>query len=76
MPCSLEGDLARAKTPTNSAARCPLCGEMDSFNHVALRCPNPTMSIMHTNRHHIGLGFCVKTLSKGRYGMSLQGISN
>eukprot|EP00983_Pelagomonas_calceolata_P037498 1136355-Pelagomonas_calceolata.AAC.5 len=26
---------------------------------------------MHTNRHHIGLGFCIEALSKGRCGSSL-----
>eukprot|EP00983_Pelagomonas_calceolata_P007420 241927-Pelagomonas_calceolata.AAC.1 len=39
---------------------------MDSINHVVLRCPNPTMSGMHTNRHHVGRSFCVKALRKGR----------
>eukprot|EP00983_Pelagomonas_calceolata_P028641 896719-Pelagomonas_calceolata.AAC.1 len=28
---------------------------MDSINHVVLRCPNPTMCGMHTNRHHVCL---------------------
>eukprot|EP00967_Tisochrysis_lutea_P145923 scaffold274581_cov26-Tisochrysis_lutea.AAC.1 len=32
------------------------------------------MNGMHTNRHHIGLSFCVKALSKGRYGSSLTGM--
>eukprot|EP00983_Pelagomonas_calceolata_P011691 376766-Pelagomonas_calceolata.AAC.1 len=31
------------------------------------------MNGMHTNRHHVGLSFYVKALSKGRYGSSLQG---
>eukprot|EP00983_Pelagomonas_calceolata_P098816 1158391-Pelagomonas_calceolata.AAC.4 len=39
-----------------------------------LRCLNPTMNGMHTNRHHVGLGFCVKALSRGRYGSSLIGM--
>eukprot|EP00983_Pelagomonas_calceolata_P101092 1158653-Pelagomonas_calceolata.AAC.7 len=47
---------------------------MDSINHVVLRCPNPTMSGVRTNRHHVGLGFCVKALSKGRYGSFLIAI--
>eukprot|EP00983_Pelagomonas_calceolata_P057501 1145094-Pelagomonas_calceolata.AAC.2 len=29
------------------------------------------MSGMHTNRHHVGLSFCVRALSKGRSGSSL-----
>eukprot|EP00983_Pelagomonas_calceolata_P078069 1154130-Pelagomonas_calceolata.AAC.1 len=37
---------------SNTSARCPLCGDMESINHIALRCPNPTMNGMHTNRHH------------------------
>eukprot|EP00983_Pelagomonas_calceolata_P031784 997586-Pelagomonas_calceolata.AAC.1 len=32
------------------------------------------MNGMHTNRHHIGLGFCVKALSRGRFGSSLIGM--
>eukprot|EP00983_Pelagomonas_calceolata_P065357 1148559-Pelagomonas_calceolata.AAC.1 len=44
---------------------------MDSTNHIALRRLNPTMNGMHTDRHHVGLSFCVKALSKGRYGSSL-----
>eukprot|EP00983_Pelagomonas_calceolata_P006984 227144-Pelagomonas_calceolata.AAC.1 len=47
---------------------------MDSINHIALRCLNPTINGMHTNRHHIGLRFCVKALSKGRFGSSLIGM--
>eukprot|EP00983_Pelagomonas_calceolata_P026104 819896-Pelagomonas_calceolata.AAC.1 len=47
---------------------------MDSINHVVLRCPNPTMSGMRTNRHHVGLSFCVKALSKGRFNSSLIGM--
>eukprot|EP00983_Pelagomonas_calceolata_P104816 1159067-Pelagomonas_calceolata.AAC.10 len=34
---------------------------------IALRCPNSTTSRMHTNRHHVGLNFCAKALSKGIY---------
>eukprot|EP00983_Pelagomonas_calceolata_P025582 803429-Pelagomonas_calceolata.AAC.2 len=45
--------------------RCPLCDDMDGINQVVLRCPNPTMSGMHTNRHHVGFSFCVEALSKG-----------
>eukprot|EP00983_Pelagomonas_calceolata_P124190 1161079-Pelagomonas_calceolata.AAC.18 len=33
--------------------------------------PNPTMSGMDTNRHYVSLSFCVKALSKGRYGSPL-----
>eukprot|EP00983_Pelagomonas_calceolata_P000478 16556-Pelagomonas_calceolata.AAC.1 len=29
------------------------------------------MNGMHTNRHHVGSSFCVKALSKGRFGSSL-----
>eukprot|EP00983_Pelagomonas_calceolata_P050786 1142137-Pelagomonas_calceolata.AAC.1 len=47
---------------------------MDSINHVVLRCPNPTMSSLHTNRHHAGLSFCVKARSKGRFGSSPIGM--
>uniref|UniRef100_A0A7S3R7Y8 Uncharacterized protein n=1 Tax=Dunaliella tertiolecta TaxID=3047 RepID=A0A7S3R7Y8_DUNTE len=53
------------------SARCPLRGKMDSMNHVALRCLNPTMTGMHTNRHHVGLSSCVNALSKGRHRSSL-----
>eukprot|EP00983_Pelagomonas_calceolata_P036467 1133789-Pelagomonas_calceolata.AAC.1 len=59
---------------TSTSARCPLCGEMDSINHIVLRCLNPTMNGMHTKRHNVGLSFCVKALSKGRYGSSLINI--
>eukprot|EP00983_Pelagomonas_calceolata_P079524 1154730-Pelagomonas_calceolata.AAC.2 len=61
----------------------PMCPVGESFNQVdgldsiiqiALRCPNPTMNGMHTNKHHIGLSSCVKALSKGRYGSSLIGV--
>eukprot|EP00983_Pelagomonas_calceolata_P064247 1148044-Pelagomonas_calceolata.AAC.7 len=56
---------------TSTSAYCPLCGKTDSIYYIALRCPNPTMCGMHTNRHHAGLSSCVKALSKGRYGSSL-----
>eukprot|EP00983_Pelagomonas_calceolata_P020209 637739-Pelagomonas_calceolata.AAC.1 len=59
---------------SNTSAPCPLCGEMDSINHNALKCLNPTTNGMHTNRHHIGLRFCFKALSKGRFGSSLIGM--
>eukprot|EP00983_Pelagomonas_calceolata_P118399 1160501-Pelagomonas_calceolata.AAC.14 len=59
--------------PSTSAC-CPLCDEMDSIDHIALRCINPTMNGTYTNRHHDGLSFCVKALSKGRYGSSLIGM--
>eukprot|EP00983_Pelagomonas_calceolata_P070287 1150727-Pelagomonas_calceolata.AAC.1 len=49
---------------TSTSACCPLCGEMHSINHVALKCINPTMNGMHTGRHHVGLSFCVKALNK------------
>eukprot|EP00983_Pelagomonas_calceolata_P030135 944103-Pelagomonas_calceolata.AAC.1 len=32
------------------------------------------MSGMHVNRHHVGLSFCVKALSKGKFGSSLIGM--
>eukprot|EP00983_Pelagomonas_calceolata_P043547 1138957-Pelagomonas_calceolata.AAC.1 len=60
---------------SSTSARCPLCVEMNSINHNALRCLNPTMNRMHTNRHHVGLSSCVKALSKGLYGSSLIGTS-
>eukprot|EP00983_Pelagomonas_calceolata_P014727 467747-Pelagomonas_calceolata.AAC.1 len=47
---------------------------MDSIYHVVLRRPNPTMSGMQTKRHHVGLIFCVKALSKGRFGSYLIGM--
>eukprot|EP00983_Pelagomonas_calceolata_P032230 1011558-Pelagomonas_calceolata.AAC.1 len=50
---------------SSTNGRCPLCDDMDSINYNVLRCPNPTMSGMLTNRHHVGLSFCVKALSKG-----------
>eukprot|EP00983_Pelagomonas_calceolata_P043283 1138844-Pelagomonas_calceolata.AAC.2 len=56
---------------TSTSACCPLCGKMGSINHIPLRCLKPTMNGMHTNRHHVGLSFYVKALSKGRYGSSL-----
>eukprot|EP00983_Pelagomonas_calceolata_P016491 520006-Pelagomonas_calceolata.AAC.1 len=59
---------------TSTFARCPLCGEMDSINHIALRRLNATMNWMHTDKHHAGLSFCVKALSKGRFGSSLIGM--
>eukprot|EP00983_Pelagomonas_calceolata_P086413 1156752-Pelagomonas_calceolata.AAC.1 len=59
---------------SSTSARCPLCMEMDSINRIALRCLHPTMSGMHTNRHHEGLSSFVKALSKGRYGSSLIGM--
>eukprot|EP00983_Pelagomonas_calceolata_P077444 1153861-Pelagomonas_calceolata.AAC.7 len=37
------------------------------WNWIVLRCPNPTLSGMHTDRHHEGLSLCVEALSKGRY---------
>eukprot|EP00983_Pelagomonas_calceolata_P005205 170055-Pelagomonas_calceolata.AAC.1 len=58
---------------SSTSARCPLCNEMDSINHTALRCIRPTMNGMHTDRHHIGLSSCVKAFSKGGYGSSLIG---
>eukprot|EP00983_Pelagomonas_calceolata_P047469 1140657-Pelagomonas_calceolata.AAC.2 len=58
----------------STSARCPLCTEMDSIKHVVLRRPNPTMSGMHTNRHHEGLSSSVKALSKGKYGQPLLDI--
>eukprot|EP00983_Pelagomonas_calceolata_P053593 1143354-Pelagomonas_calceolata.AAC.7 len=45
-----------------------------AHNHIALRCPNPTMTGMHTNRHHASLSFCVKALRKGIYESSLFGM--
>eukprot|EP00983_Pelagomonas_calceolata_P052447 1142851-Pelagomonas_calceolata.AAC.10 len=33
------------------------------------------MNGMHTNRHHVGLSFCVKALNKGWYGSSLIGMN-
>eukprot|EP00983_Pelagomonas_calceolata_P044418 1139288-Pelagomonas_calceolata.AAC.1 len=59
---------------SSTDGRCWLCDDMDSINHVVLICPDPTMSGMHTNRHHVGLSFCVKALSKGRFGSSLIGM--
>eukprot|EP00983_Pelagomonas_calceolata_P008906 289017-Pelagomonas_calceolata.AAC.1 len=59
---------------SHTSARCPLCGGMDSINHIELRCLDPTMNGMHTNRHHVGLSACVKALSKGRYDSSLIGM--
>eukprot|EP00983_Pelagomonas_calceolata_P034883 1092768-Pelagomonas_calceolata.AAC.1 len=47
---------------------------MGSINHAVLRCPNPTISGTHTNRHHAGLNFCIKALSKGSFGSSLIGM--
>eukprot|EP00983_Pelagomonas_calceolata_P040083 1137448-Pelagomonas_calceolata.AAC.3 len=47
---------------------------MDSINHIALRCLHPTMNGVHTSRHHVGLSFCAKALSKSRYGSSLIGM--
>eukprot|EP00983_Pelagomonas_calceolata_P037876 1136559-Pelagomonas_calceolata.AAC.3 len=58
---------------TSTSARCLLHGEMDTIDYIALRCLNPTMRGMHTHRHHFGLSFCVKAISKGRYGLSLIG---
>eukprot|EP00983_Pelagomonas_calceolata_P032419 1016810-Pelagomonas_calceolata.AAC.1 len=37
---------------------------MDSINHIALRCPDPSMNGMHTNRHHVGLSLCEEALSR------------
>eukprot|EP00983_Pelagomonas_calceolata_P016146 511004-Pelagomonas_calceolata.AAC.1 len=59
---------------SSTGGRCPLCDDMDSINHVVLRCPNPTMSGMHINGPHVGLSFCVKALGKGRFGSSLFGM--
>eukprot|EP00983_Pelagomonas_calceolata_P083732 1156222-Pelagomonas_calceolata.AAC.2 len=53
-----------------TSARCPLCGKMDSINHIVLGCLNPTMNGMHTKRPHVGLS----SLRKGRYGSSLIGM--
>eukprot|EP00983_Pelagomonas_calceolata_P111024 1159739-Pelagomonas_calceolata.AAC.9 len=57
------------------SACCPVCGETDNINHIDLRCPNSTLSGMHTSRHHVALRFCIKTLcqGKGKYGSSLIG---
>eukprot|EP00983_Pelagomonas_calceolata_P037662 1136454-Pelagomonas_calceolata.AAC.1 len=41
---------------------------------IALTCPNPRMNGMHTIRHHIGLGFCIEGLGKGRNSKSLIGM--
>eukprot|EP00983_Pelagomonas_calceolata_P084201 1156315-Pelagomonas_calceolata.AAC.1 len=38
------------------------------------RFPNPTMSGMHTDRHHVGLYLCVEALGKGKFGSSLIGM--
>eukprot|EP00983_Pelagomonas_calceolata_P064538 1148177-Pelagomonas_calceolata.AAC.1 len=59
---------------SSTSARCPLCSEMDSVNHTALRCNHPKMNGMHTDRPHDGLSFCFKALSKGRYGSSFIGV--
>eukprot|EP00983_Pelagomonas_calceolata_P082237 1155857-Pelagomonas_calceolata.AAC.9 len=32
------------------------------------------MNGLHSSRHHVGLSFCAKALSKGRYGSSLVGM--
>eukprot|EP00983_Pelagomonas_calceolata_P101801 1158742-Pelagomonas_calceolata.AAC.1 len=33
------------------------------------------LSGTHTSRHHVGLSFCIKILSKGRFGSSLVGMN-
>eukprot|EP00983_Pelagomonas_calceolata_P039018 1137007-Pelagomonas_calceolata.AAC.4 len=48
---------------SSTSACCPLCGEMDSIDHIALRCLNPTMNGIHINRQYIGFSSCVKALS-------------
>eukprot|EP00983_Pelagomonas_calceolata_P050580 1142040-Pelagomonas_calceolata.AAC.2 len=59
---------------SSTDGRCLLCDDMDSINHIVLRCANPTMSGMHTNRHHVGHSLYVEALSKGRFGSSLIGM--
>eukprot|EP00983_Pelagomonas_calceolata_P134408 1162060-Pelagomonas_calceolata.AAC.1 len=59
---------------SSTSACCPLCSEMDSIDHIALRWLNPTMNGMHTNRHHVGLGIYVEALIKGRHGSSSIGM--
>eukprot|EP00983_Pelagomonas_calceolata_P095377 1158005-Pelagomonas_calceolata.AAC.7 len=59
-----------SSTPT----RCPARGKLNSINRIALKFSNPTMNGMHTNRHHVGLGFCIKALNKGSQGPSLIGM--
>eukprot|EP00983_Pelagomonas_calceolata_P044938 1139499-Pelagomonas_calceolata.AAC.1 len=50
---------------------------MDSMNHIAIRCLNPTMDAMHTNGYHFSLSFCIDAFSKfeGGYGSSLVGMN-
>eukprot|EP00983_Pelagomonas_calceolata_P030557 958740-Pelagomonas_calceolata.AAC.1 len=56
-------DLLLSGFPPMEDARCVMI--WTALNHVVLRCPNPTMSGIHTNRHLVGLSFSVKAFSKG-----------
>eukprot|EP00983_Pelagomonas_calceolata_P085005 1156471-Pelagomonas_calceolata.AAC.3 len=49
-------------------------GKMKIMNCIALICLNPTINGMHTNRHRVGLSFCVNAISKGRHNSSLIGL--
>ena len=53
------------------SARCPLCGDTDSANHLLLRCNHPTLQRMHINRHHLAVSHCGAAISEGDMGSSI-----
>ena len=56
---------------TYDCAHCPLCGAIDSANHITLGCAHPTIQGMIMNRHHTAVSLCGKAISKGRFGSSI-----
>eukprot|EP00983_Pelagomonas_calceolata_P042949 1138715-Pelagomonas_calceolata.AAC.1 len=49
---------------TSTSARCALCGKVDSIDHIALRCLNPTMNGTHTNGTMLALASVLKPSAK------------